>query len=108
MSATHPFVDSRELRRYLRRLDPLPDPDIRRAHDIRHLVVCADCRFLADDRHCVTRAGKSYHGRCFIRLFGLNALLMTPSRERGGLQLSDVGLRIARVLIEADEPAKRK
>lgn len=96
------------VRRYLRSLAPLPEPTIHRAHDIRHLVGCARCRRLADERHCVRRDDKLYHGRCFIRLFGLSALLTMPSRERGGLQLSDVGLRIARALIETDESTEQK
>ena len=108
MFATHPFADSRALRRHLRGLGALPDPEIRRAHDVRHLVVCAGCRCLADDRHCVTRAGKPYHGRCFLRRFGLRALTAMPREARAGLQLSDVGLRIARELIEADESSEQK
>ena len=105
MTAAHAFADSRVLRRYLRGLGPLPDPEIRRAHDVRHLVVFADCRCLADDRHCVTRAGKPYHGRCFLRSFGMRALQALPPKARSGLQLSDIGVLVARVLIEGDAAA---
>ena len=108
MTALHPFTDVKVLKRYLRGLGPLREPEVRRAHDVRHLVVCADCEGLADDRHCVARAGKPYHGRCFLRRFGMRALQAVPRDARAGLQLSDIGIFVARVLIEGDAVAPLK
>lgn len=95
-------------RHYLRVLDPPPPPELRRAHDVRHLVICGGCRCLADERHCVRRDGKPYHGRCFQRRFGMRALQAVPREERGGLQLSDIGLLAARALIAGDARAERQ
>ena len=92
---------------YLRALGPLPQPELRHAHDVRHLVVCEGCRCLADERHCVRREGQPYHGRCFLRRFGMRALQAVPREARGGLQLSDIGMLAARVLIAGDAAAGR-
>lgn len=94
-------------KRYLRELGPLPQPELRHVHDVRHLVVCGGCRRLADERHCVRRDGKSYHGRCFLRRFGMRALRALPRESRAGLQLSDIGILAARVLIAGDAAAER-
>ncbi|MDA8347839.1 MAG: hypothetical protein M0038_03370 [Pseudomonadota bacterium] len=93
---------------YLRALGPLPQPELRCAHDVRHLVVCVGCRCLADERHCVLRAGKPYHGRCFLRRFGMSALRAVPREARAGLQLSDIGMLAARVLIAGDAATERQ
>ena len=95
-------------KRYLRELGPLPQPELRRAHDVRHLVVCVSCRCLADERHCVHRDGKPYHGRCFLQRFGMRALQALPRESRAGLQLSDIGMLAARVLIAGDAAAERQ
>ncbi len=108
MTLTHAFTDTMAVRQYLRELGPLPEPKIQRAHDVRHIVVCAHCRRLADNRHCVRRGSSPYHGRCFIRHFGMRALIAVPSLERAGLQLGDIGLLAARALLEADEDGGRQ
>ncbi len=108
MHTQNSLLDESGIERYLSDLGPLPKPAIRRAHDVRHLVVCAHCRDLTDDRHCLHLFGKPYHGRCFLKQFGMRALLATPARERAGLQLGDIGLLAARALIEADEAAERR
>lgn len=95
-------------KRYLRALPPPPQPELRRAHDVRHLVVCVSCRCLADVRHCVHHDGKPYHGRCFLRRFGMRALQALPRESRNGLQLSDIGILAARVLIAGDAAAERQ
>lgn len=95
-------------KRYLRELGPLPQPEVRRAHDVRHLVVCVGCRCLADERHCVLQVGKPYHGRCFLRRFGMGALQAMPRQARAGLQLSDIGMLAARLLIAGDAAAERQ
>ncbi len=95
-------------RRYLCGLGPLPEPEVRRALDVRHLVVCVGCQCLADERHCVLRAGKPYHGRCFLRRFGLRALQAMSPAARGGLQLADIGMLAARVLIAGDAAAAQR
>lgn len=86
---------------YLRSLGPLPPPSLRRAHDVRYLVLCAQCGSPTDSRHAVPLDGQHYHGRCFIARFGLRALQALPRAACAGLQLADIGLPAARALLRS-------
>jgi len=96
----------------MKKLGPLPKPTMALAHDVRHLVVCAysRCRQLGDERVMVTvrstdfqskSSGEAcYHGRCYVRKFGLAALLKLPKRKTGRLMWSDVGIVTMKALLK--------
>lgn len=104
MSARRPAVNSAT-----RFGGPLPDPALRTAHDVRHLVTCTNsrCNQLGDDRHMICVRSMDvrnyYHGRCFVKVFGLGALLNTPREQLETLTLGDVGPAIARAILAKTE-----
>ena len=94
-----PATVARSAKRYLRSLGPLPEPVVRRAHDVRHLVCCERCRQIADARHAVLHDGRHFHGRCFIARFGLPALKSLGPASWAGLTLGDTGAAAFRHLL---------
>lgn len=84
------------------RLDPLPQPRVRTAHDVRHLVACHHCEEVGDDRQMVNVfPGKShYHGRCYISRFGLKSFVDLPKVQTNKVTLGDIGAKAARALLD--------
>ena len=97
MSAPTPVALS--AKRYLHSLGPLPEPMLRCAHDVRHLVCCVRCRQVADARHTVLHDGRHFHGRCFVARFGLPALKALGPAAWAGLTLGDIGAAAFRHLL---------
>ena len=95
-------------KRYPHSLGPLPPPSLRRAHDVRHLVLCAQCGRPADSRHAVPLDGQHYHGRCFIARFGLPALKALGPAAWAGLTLGDIGAAAFRHLLGTGTQQRRR
>lgn len=94
--------------RDMTRLAALPRPQLRTAHDVRHLVGCARCRRIGDRRQMVSVAGRDYHGRCFVRGFGLPALIALAPVETDKLTLGDLGRVWMRQLLDARAPKRKQ
>lgn len=83
-------------------LMPLPDPELRTAHDVRKLRACYGCSKLGSKDSMISMpAGTAMHGRCFIAKFGIAKLLQQPREETDKLTLVDIGGDAMRRLIEA-------
>ena len=81
-------------------LEPLHPPRLRTAHDVRFLRVCVHCKDLGDSRHML-RTGKHYwHGRCYIKQNGLQALIDQGLEFTGHLTLNDIGTDAMQALLE--------
>lgn len=81
---------------------PQLGPTLRTAHDVRHLVVCAGCNALDDDRHMVHDIdGTHWHGRCAIRKKGFDWLLKFRKSQLSKLTLGDLESTYARRLLDA-------
>lgn len=72
-------------------------PDLKTAHDVRHLDKCDVCSDLGDVRRMILAR---YHGRCYIRRFGLDDFLELPKEETDKVSLGDIGLNAMKALIE--------
>jgi hypothetical protein len=90
------------------RLPALPPPQLRTAHDVRHLAACGHCRRMGDQRRMVIAAGRTYHGRCFVRRFGVPALIALPPAQTDKLTLVDLGVEWMRQLLDARAPTKTR
>ncbi len=65
------------------------------AHAVRRLQVCPRCKGI-EDRNVMVR---NMHGRCYIAVNGLSALLKLPAVETSGLRLSDIGRDAMKALL---------
>lgn len=65
------------------------------AHAVRRLQVCPRCKGI-EDRNVMVRG---MHGRCYIAVNGLKALLALPAVETSGLRLSDIGREPMKALL---------
>lgn len=86
-------------------MNDLPKPNLRTAHDVRHLCGCDVCRDIGDDRMMVDLDGKWFHGRCFIERFGFSFLAALPKSKTNRLTLGDIGSTMMRQLIRSREKA---
>jgi hypothetical protein len=73
-----------------------------KAHDVRHLCVCALCEGLADDRAAIPRepTPEYYHPACFVEKFGEARVLSLPPEDRKKFRICDVSAETMRKLIE--------
>lgn len=97
-----------------------PMPALETCHDVRHMVVCAyaRCRQLGDERQMIaakstefqsTSDGRAcYHGRCYAKQFGVEALLKLPKETLRGLAVGDVGQALAEKIIQDRLTQKRR
>lgn len=83
------------------RLGSLPAPQLQTAHDVRHLCGCANCGQLGMDTTMVDLDGEWFHGRCFVRKFGLRYLLALPRSKKLRLTLGDVGVKTMQALLDS-------
>ena len=70
-------------------------PELRTCHDVRRLAPCERCKGMGDKRHMVPvgsgRAREHLHGRCYVKSYGLEAMLMLPRDITDTLYLDDIG-----------------
>lgn len=100
-----------------------PLPAIATCHDIRHFVVCAyaRCRQLGDERNMISARSRTfqskpdgsalYHGRCYAKEFGIDALLRQPKKVLLNLTVADVGMDLAEAIVtrhSTRQPKNRK
>lgn len=90
------------------RLPALPVPQLRTAHDVRHLTACARCQRVRDQRWMAFASGRTYYGRCIVRRFGLAALVALPAAQTDKLTLGDLGVEWMRQLLDARAPTKTR
>jgi len=72
------------------------------AHDIYETKICGRCNYPALRDAMVETVEGHYHGRCFIRSYGLDALLALPAEELNKLTISDVGVPVIRQIMARD------
>lgn len=74
-------------------------PNVRKAHDVRHLSQCPGCGEIGDDRKMIqTNADEFMHGDCAFKALGEN-ILQLSSDERKKFTLGDVGVPMMRRLM---------
>ncbi len=82
-------------------------PDLRKAHDVRHLCVCKGCGELGDDRKLLRLdsyyhiEGYYLHGDCAFRVLGAR-ILDLPTSERNKFTLGEVGVEMMRRLMRSE------
>ena len=70
------------------------------ARDIRNLCMC-ECGGVAHFYQSIhIGLSETYHGRCYIARFGLDALLAMDKSELGGLTLNDIGQDAMRLVVD--------
>jgi hypothetical protein len=75
----------------------LPDGRTKlKAHDIRHLCVCAHCDGMADDRETV----RDLHPRCFYEMEGNAGVLALCSDDRDKFALGDIPVELMKRLLD--------
>lgn len=86
-----------------------------KAHDVRHLRLCAGCGSFGDRRemllipHGLVNAGHPvkqglYHGGCAVTLVSHEDILALPHSETNKLRLSETGPVLMRKLLDARDP----
>lgn len=82
---------------------------VERAHDVRTLRVCPECRCLGNADAMVQVTGEYFHGRCFVARFGEPALLDLPQTMSGRLTVADIGEgAMHRLLARHCRPRRRR
>lgn len=71
------------------------------SHDVRFLRPCLHCHDLGDRRHMLQTGKHYWHGRCYIKQNGLQALLDQGLEHTGHLTLNDIGDEAMRALLES-------
>jgi len=74
--------------------------DLQRAHDVRSLKECHGCRQIGQAPAMLHVDVLWYHGRCYAEAYSEAALQSLPPRQLCRLQIGDVGLKLARRIIE--------
>lgn len=95
---------------------PYNNAVITTAHSVRTLRCCADCRGLGNVESMlrIPRRGRTakdiplLHGRCYIRRYGIRRFLALPQKLTNNLLLSDIGVKVARSLLEMTLPKPRR
>lgn len=80
--------------------------ELKRAHDVRHLRICAHCKGLGDRREMVTLFPVDkdwHHGRCYIAIHGLHWFLRLPTGILANVTLGDIGVEAMRALLQEME-----
>jgi hypothetical protein len=79
-----------------------PPPPMRTCHDIRKWRHCAECSHIGGmDQMVKSRANDDwYHGRCFAKKFGVDALLALPMAQTEKLTLGDLGVDLMGQLLD--------
>lgn len=78
-------------------------PDLTTAHDVRHLGKCFGCDDLGDKRRMIYG---DWHGRCYIKTYGLSDFLLLEDDETNKLSLGDIGMDAMKGLIDSRAKAK--
>lgn len=72
-----------------------------KAHDVRHLRICPDCRKLGDDRDMICIGRGHWHSSCAFKAFGLSGILKLPRSVQDKFSLADIGPKAMKQLIAA-------
>lgn len=72
-------------------------PHLETAHDVRFITKCDACPDLGDGRRMILAR---YHGRCFIKRFGLEDFLDLPDEETSKVSLGDIGTKAMKALVD--------
>lgn len=74
---------------------------VTKAHDVRTLRPCTHCMEFGNADSMIEHGASWFHGRCFVAGAGMKAFLALPATQTGKLPLGDLGLDIARALLES-------
>lgn len=74
------------------------DLPLRTCHDIRRWTGCARCGVLGSKDSMIQTSNQFWHGRCFVKQFGMERLREMPATETNKLTLGDLGVRLMRAL----------
>ncbi len=72
------------------------------ACDPREPKICCDCNQSGTGGSMIETSDAHYHGRCFIRSFGVEQLLAMPGAELRKLTIGDVGITVIRQIMAAE------
>lgn len=73
-----------------------------KAHDVRHLTVCAGtCGDLLDRRKAILAGGNCWCGKCCFAVLGISGIKNLPRAERGKFTIGQVGPKAMMALMEA-------
>jgi len=77
-----------------------PPPRMNTCHDIRKWTACSVCGAIGHRDNMVQSSPDVFwHGRCFVKRFGIERLLEMPRKETTKLSLGDLGLDLMRALV---------
>ncbi len=78
-----------------------PPPPLRTCHDIRKWCYCVVCSNIGSTEDMVKprKDDDWYHGRCFAKKFGVDALLALPMAQTEKLTLGDLGVDLMSQLV---------
>jgi hypothetical protein len=72
-----------------------------KAHDVRHLRVCAHCGEIGDNRKMLQINGAPWHDACAVATMSEGQILRLPAAERGKITLGAAGVPLMRKLMGA-------
>lgn len=68
-------------------------PEKLTAHAIRRLCQCGRCRGMGDGEQMIENETLKYHTTCYVKKFGLRAVLALPRADLGKLRIRDLTRR---------------
>ena len=72
-----------------------------RAHDIRHLRLCAHCGQLGDGRKMLQLSGGQWHDSCVVKTHTVSQVLRLPASERDKITIGAASVELMRKLFDA-------
>ena len=88
------------LRKGQHKFEDMP-PTLRTAHDVRKLRSCAYCGRLGSSETMLDTSAKQWwHGRCFVKKFGVELLMVQDVDAISRLTLGDLGVDLMKRIMD--------